>query len=128
MVVPAHGVPHLGGDGVCGSGARRGARASGDTPVHATDMGLDIVETFLAVEQEFGIEVPNAEAARMATVGALFDYVRAHVSPEQRGAAADAAYAGPLWERYVDLLHCEIGGRRDALRPEASWVDDLRLD
>ncbi|GLC24708.1 hypothetical protein [Roseisolibacter agri] len=88
-------------------------------------MGLDIVETFIAVEQALDIEVPNAEAARMATVGSLFDYVRAHVPLSD----ADATpYAGPLWERYLDVLQREIGVRRDALRPEASWTHDLRMD
>jgi hypothetical protein len=90
-------------------------------------MGLDIVETFIAVEQAFDLEILNADAARMGTVGALFDYVRVHVPPERLG-PEDSGYAGPLWERYLDVVHREVGGRRDALRPEASWVDDLRLD
>jgi acyl carrier protein len=42
-------------------------------------MGLDILEAFMAVEQAFGIEVPDAEAARMGTVGSLFNYLRGHV-------------------------------------------------
>ena len=88
-------------------------------------MGLDIVETVLAVEQAFGIEVPRAEAARMATVGALFDYVRAHVPA---GADDVTPYAGPLWERYLDVVQRETGARRDQLRPEATWVRDLRMD
>ena len=88
-------------------------------------MGLDVVETFLAVEQAFDLEVPNADAARMTTVGALFDYLRAHVPPSD----ADATpYAGPLWERYLDVLQREIGVRRDALRPEARWTYELGMD
>jgi hypothetical protein len=90
-------------------------------------MGLDIVETFLAVEQAFDLEIPNADAARMDTVGALFDYVRAHVPPERLG-LGDGSYAGPLWERYLDIIHREVGGRRDALRPDARWVYDLHMD
>jgi hypothetical protein len=64
----------------------------------------------------------------MRTVGELFDYVRAHVPPASLSPGDDRPYSGPLWERYLDVLHAEIGGRRDALRPEASWIDDLRLD
>lgn len=90
-------------------------------------MGLDIIETFMAVEAEFGIRVPSAEASRMRTVGALFDYVRAHV-PSDAAPSADAPYAGPLWERYLDLLEREVGIARSELRPEASWVYDLWLD
>jgi hypothetical protein len=91
-------------------------------------MGLDILEAFMAVEQAFGIEVPDAEAARMGTVGSLFNYLRGHVSPEQLGPGDAWAYAGPLCERYVDVLAEETGLRRDRLRPEAQWVRDLGLD
>ena len=91
-------------------------------------MGLDVVEAFMAVEAAFGIEVPDAEAARMETVGSLFDYVRAHVPPEPLGPGDAAPYAGPLWERYLDVLAEETGVRRDRLRAEASWVRDLGLD
>ncbi len=91
-------------------------------------MGLDIVEAFMAVEAAFGVEVPDAEAARMQTVGSLFDYVRAHVPPEQLGPDDGHAYAGPLWERYLGVLAGETRVPRDRLRPGASWVRDLGLD
>ena len=94
-------------------------------------MGLDIVEAFMAVEQEFGIEVPSADAARMATVGALFDYVRRHVPADPQSSAPEAGvdpYGGPLWDRYLAVLTRETGWKRDRLRPDARWVDDLRMD
>lgn len=34
-------------------------------------MGLDSVEIILAAEEEFGLEIPDAEAGRMITVGDL---------------------------------------------------------
>ncbi len=91
-------------------------------------MGLDIVEVIMAVEAAFGIEVPASTAARLETVGALFDYVRTHVSPEHLGPDDGLPYAGPLWERYLDLLAEDTGVRRDRLRPGAYWVRDLGLD
>jgi hypothetical protein len=91
-------------------------------------MGLDIVETFMAVEAAFGVEVPDAEAARMETVGSLFDYVRAHVATGQLGPGDGQPFAGPLWERYLDVVAEETGVRRDRLRPGAYWVRDLGLD
>ena len=92
-------------------------------------MGLDIIETFMAVEAEFGISVPDAEAGRMRTVGALFDYVRAHAPGERAtGDEPRAPYAGPLWERYVDVIQREAGVERGVVRPEAYWVEDLGLD
>jgi acyl carrier protein len=32
-------------------------------------MGLDTVELIIRVEEHFGIEIPNAEAAKLETVG-----------------------------------------------------------
>ena len=89
-------------------------------------MGLDIIETFMAVEAEFDVEVPDAEMERMATVGDLFDYVRAHVDGPS-GTEPDERYAGPLWERYLTIVARQIGVPRDQLRPDARWVQDLEL-
>lgn len=92
-------------------------------------MGLDIIETFMAVEAEFGISVPDAEAGRMRTVGALFDYVRAH-SPARSASETGpgSPYAGPLWDRFVDVVQWHAGVERREVRPEAYWVEDLGMD
>ena len=36
---------------------------------------LDAVELVMAVEEEFGIEVPDDQAENLSTVGAIVDYV-----------------------------------------------------
>lgn len=90
-------------------------------------MGLDIVELFMAVGEEFGVEIPNEMAGGLATVGALFDYVRTHLDSPAAGGAGPP-YAGSLWERYLDVVVRDTGVRRDRLRPEAGWVRDLGLD
>jgi len=38
-------------------------------------MGLDSVEIILAAEEEFGLEIPDAEAGRMITVGDLQAFI-----------------------------------------------------
>ena len=38
-------------------------------------MGLDSVEIILAAEEDFGLEIPDAEAARMITVGDLQAFI-----------------------------------------------------
>lgn len=38
-------------------------------------MGLDSVEIILAVEEEFGLTIPDADAARMITVGDRLAFV-----------------------------------------------------
>ncbi len=41
---------------------------------------LDLVELTQVVEDEFGVAIPNEEAAKMKTVGDAIDYVVAHAS------------------------------------------------
>ncbi|WP_020560661.1 acyl carrier protein [Thiofilum flexile] len=39
---------------------------------------LDIVELVMAFEEEFGIEIPDEEAEKIATVRDAIDYIEAH--------------------------------------------------
>ena len=39
-------------------------------------MGMDSVEMVIAIEEEFGIDIPDQEAEQIVTVGGLFDYLR----------------------------------------------------
>ena len=83
-------------------------------------MGLDIVEMVMEVERTFGFEIPNVDAGRLRTVGDLHAYIRDHVP----GAPDDP----DLWERLVNVIERESGVRRDRIRPESSFVEDLRMD
>ena len=38
---------------------------------------LDIVELILAFEEEFNVEIPDAEAEKISTVGDAVDYIKA---------------------------------------------------
>lgn len=38
--------------------------------------GLDGIELILAIEEEFGIEIPDRDAERITTVGEVYDYLR----------------------------------------------------
>ena len=87
-------------------------------------MGLDIVEMVMAVEDEFGIEIPNEEAERSTTVGLLFECVRRRVEPDE---PADN-FTGPLWERYLVVVGRELGLAPEQLRPSARFVQDLHAD
>ena len=46
-------------------------------------MGLDAVELLLAIEEEFGVEIPDHDAERITTVGEAYDWLRAtlHSTP-----------------------------------------------
>ncbi len=43
---------------------------------------LDLVELIMALEEEFGIEIPDEDAEKIATVGDAFNYLNEH-APEQ---------------------------------------------
>jgi acyl carrier protein len=46
------------------------------------DLGLDsldVLETFIALEKEFGIKIDEEDAEKLTTVGAVTDYIIAHV-------------------------------------------------
>ena len=40
---------------------------------------LDIVELVMALEEEFDIEIPDAEAEKISTVGDVVDYIKENV-------------------------------------------------
>lgn len=41
---------------------------------------LDTVELVMALEEEFGIEIPDEEAEKITKVGEAVEYINAHVS------------------------------------------------
>ncbi|MDQ7819535.1 MAG: acyl carrier protein [Armatimonadota bacterium] len=41
---------------------------------------LDVVELVMALEEEFGVEIPDEEAEKIATVGEAVKYIEAHLS------------------------------------------------
>lgn len=40
---------------------------------------LDIVELIMGIEEEFGIEIPDADAEKVVTVGDVIDYIKENV-------------------------------------------------
>ena len=39
---------------------------------------LDLFELVMALEEEYGIEIPSEELESLTTVGAIIDYLKAH--------------------------------------------------
>jgi acyl carrier protein len=48
----------------------------------SNDLGLDsldVLETFMALEKEFGLKINDEDAEKLTTFGAVADYIIAHV-------------------------------------------------
>ena len=41
---------------------------------------LDIVELIMALEEEFDLEIPDADAEKVVTVGDVVEYIKEHVA------------------------------------------------
>lgn len=55
---------------------------------------LDSVELVMALEEEFGIEVPDDDAAKLTTVGAAIAYVNKHLKKESDSESDNKTDAG----------------------------------
>jgi len=86
-------------------------------------VGLDTVELFIAVEEEFGVRINDADASRMGTVGDLFENVLALLAKEGRLLDREIA-----WTRYVSVVVEQVGVESTEVVPEARFGDDLRMD
>ena len=45
---------------------------------------LDLFELVMALEEEYGIEIPSEELESLTTVGAIIDYLKAHGVEENK--------------------------------------------
>ena len=86
-------------------------------------MGLDIVELFMAVEEHFDIEISDAEAATLTTVGEIERVVRLRL--REAGRRFDPE---ELWEQIVDLVVHETAVKPSEVVRHARLVQDLGLD
>jgi acyl carrier protein len=86
-------------------------------------MGLDTVELVMAVEEEFGIEIPNKVATRLISVGAMQDYIMQAL--QSRGASANEA---EVWKRLQSIVVFQLGVRPEEVTREAEFVRDLKAD
>jgi acyl carrier protein len=86
-------------------------------------MGLDTVELVIRVEKEFAIDIPNADAAGLATVGDLHGYVVQALRRQGRIDSSDSVY-----EQLRDIICYQLGVKPEDVIPSARFVDDLGAD
>jgi len=44
---------------------------------------IDAVELVMALEEEYGLEIPDEDAEKIKTVGGVIDYVEAKINPKK---------------------------------------------
>jgi acyl carrier protein len=83
-------------------------------------MGLDSVEFLIAIEDAFGIFIPEADAVSLATPGILVDYLENRLTKGSAGCLEQRAFYR-LRKGGVQVLNCP----RNSIRPATSWHDLL---
>ena len=87
-------------------------------------MGLDTVELVMAIEEGFGLEIPNEKAATLTTVGDMHAYLVSELARLGRPDRDDVR----VYEKMRDIICLQTGVKPDEVVPKASFVEDLRLD
>lgn len=87
-------------------------------------MGLDTVELVLAVEKRFSIRIPNAVAARLATVGQMHQFL---VEQLQHQGSFELS-RDEVYTSLTDVICDQLGVSREKVTPDAHFVDDLGAD
>jgi acyl carrier protein len=86
-------------------------------------VGLDSVELVMEFEEVFEIAIPDADAAKLFTVGDVTNYVTARLAAEGRPRDRDSVYS------MVCIITCEqCGTTLDQLSEETSFINDLGID
>ena len=87
-------------------------------------MGLDTVELLMAIEEGFGLGIPNEAAERLTTVGDMHAYLVSELARLGRPDRDDVR----VYEKMRDIICHQTGLKPDEVVPTASFVEDLRLD
>jgi hypothetical protein len=87
-------------------------------------MGLDTVELVLAVEEHFGVEIPDGEASKLLTVGML----QAWVVSELENQGRTPVNLERTFAELRDLICRQTGASPDEVVANARFVKDLRMN
>jgi acyl carrier protein len=87
-------------------------------------VGLDSVELVMKVEKHFRIDIPDAEAVKLETVGLLHSFVWDEL---QRRGRKDKGYT-QVFDELRELICQQLGVHPRVVVPEAHFVKDLRID
>jgi hypothetical protein len=80
-------------------------------------MGLDLVEFAMAVENAFGLYLPEPDAADLVTPGLLVDYLMRRLPPADTPQCLEQL---AFYRIRRGAMHV-LGKPRNAIRPDTSW-------
>lgn len=86
-------------------------------------MGLDTVELVMAFEEEFALEIPDAAAENMVTVGEAVDWIVGELKRLGRPVSPEDVFAR-VRKRTVEQSNVDPS----RVRRETRFIDDLGLD
>ena len=86
-------------------------------------MGLDTVELVMAFEEEFEIEIPDASAEAMVTVGDVVDFVASQFL--RRGEKVDNI---AIYHRVKGITVRHLNVDPDEITRSSRFVEDLGAD
>jgi hypothetical protein len=82
----------------------------------------------MAIEREFDLEIPDAEARTMLTVGDMYDFVHRTFVNRARDTGGTPPDEAQLWSDVLDIIVEETGVERRKLVRTARFVADLGVN
>jgi acyl carrier protein len=86
-------------------------------------VGLDSVELILAIEEEFGVAIPDGDAEKMMTVGDVFAWLKSCIGSVAPGTCLTQSVFYKLRRALVENYRLE----RNAITPETKLTDFLSV-
>jgi hypothetical protein len=87
-------------------------------------MGLDTVELVVAIEEEFGLGIPDEEAERLATVGDVYEWLKVRIAT----ADPQTCLTQRIFYKLRTALIQNYGVKRQAINSETRLTDLLSLE
>lgn len=86
-------------------------------------MGLESVELLLAIEEEFGMKIPNTDAEKMISVGDVYEWLKIHTASMDPASSQEQ-----IWRRLVEVFVRQTTLKPEQVKPAARIVRDLGID
>ena len=89
----------------------------------AESSGLDSVELVMAIEEEFGLEIPNEDAEKITTVGETYEYLRSKLNTTDSGECISQKIFYKLRRALIENFQV----RRQSITPDTKMSDLITM-